>query len=80
MQTLDLLLENKQWSLANLAEQTKMPESRLEAIADGRWTPSPSDRKRIAAAFEIDVEEIVWGHNLDPRNVRYRRFGLKEDF
>ncbi|MBM81786.1 MAG: hypothetical protein CMJ78_14510 [Planctomycetaceae bacterium] len=80
MRTLDLLLEEKNMTLDELSERTKLPLSRLEAIADGRWTPSPSDRKRIADAFEVEVEQIVWGHNLDPRNVRYRRFGLKEDF
>lgn len=46
----------------------------------GRWTPSPTERQRIAAAFGIDAESVSWGHTMDPRNVRYRQFGMKEDF
>lgn len=26
------------------------------------------------------VADISWGHTMNPRNVRYRRFGLKENF
>ena len=51
---------------------------RAEAVALGRWTPSPAERQRIAAAFGIAGEEVSWGHTMDPRNVRYRRFGFKD--
>ena len=53
---------------------------RDQAIAVGRWTPSPQERQRIAAAFGVSIDEISWGHNMDPRNIRYHRFGLKENF
>jgi hypothetical protein len=42
--------------------------------------PGPADRERIAKAFGLDVKDISWGHTMNPRNVRYRRFGLKENF
>ncbi len=64
----------------DVAERSKLPPERVEAIAVGRWTPSPRERQRIAEAFGLSVDEISWGHTMDPRNVRYRRFGLKEDF
>ena len=24
------------------------------------------------------MEDVSWGHTMDPRNVRYRRFGFKD--
>ena len=57
-----------------------MTLNRVEAIADGRWTPSPEERTKVAAALGVSVDEISWGHTMNPRNVRYRRFGLKENF
>jgi hypothetical protein len=52
----------------------------VAAIADGRWTPSPDERSRIAAAFGVQVSDVSWGHSMNPRNIRYHRFGLPEDF
>ena len=80
MPTLDVLLEQSGMMVEDLAERAGLPAARVEAIALGRWTPSPEDRRKIAAAFHLDVAEIVWGHTMDPRNVRYRRYGLKEEF
>ena len=80
MKTVDLLFEETGLAVEDIAEMTGLEFSRVEAIALGRWTPSPSERATIAAAFGVAVEEISWGHTMDPRNVRYRRFGLQEDF
>lgn len=80
MKTVDLLFEESNLTVEDVAERCGLPTQRVEAIALGRWTPSPAERQRIAAAFEVSVEDISWGHTLDPRNLRYRRFGLQEDF
>jgi hypothetical protein len=80
MKTVDLVLEELKWSLSQLAEHSNLPVDRVEAIVDGRWLPSPQERERIAAAIGLAVGEISWGHTMNPRNVRYHRFGLKEDF
>ncbi|GAB4138518.1 MAG: hypothetical protein Tsb009_06730 [Planctomycetaceae bacterium] len=64
----------------DIAERSGLSLDRIEAIALGRWTPSPYERKQVANAFGVSVNEVVWGHTMDPRNVRYRRFGLAEDF
>jgi transcriptional regulator with XRE-family HTH domain len=78
--TVDLLLESSGMTIEDLARLAKLPESRVEAIAVGRWTPSPDERRRIAEAFGVTVDYVCWGHMMDPRNIRYHRFGLKEDF
>jgi len=48
--------------VANLASRSGLDEARVTAIALGRWTPSPAERQRIAAAFGVAVDEIAWGH------------------
>ena len=80
VKTVDQLLEAAGFTVEDVAERTGLPEARIEAIAVGRWTPSPAERAKIAAIFRITVEEVSWGHTMDPRNVRYRRFGLQEEF
>ena len=80
MKTVDILFEESGLWIEDIAERTNLTAERVEAIALGRWTPAPDERVRIAKAFSISAEEVSWGHTMDPRNVRYRRFGLKEDF
>jgi transcriptional regulator with XRE-family HTH domain len=74
------LLEETGLSYEAIAERARLPIERVAAIAEGRWTPSPDDRERIAAAFGLPVAEISFGHTMNPRNIRYGRFGLKENF
>lgn len=80
MKTVEHLLELMQVSIEDIAERARLPLERVVAIAEGRWTPSPHERDRIAEAFGMPVSDISWGHTMSPRNIRYGRYGLKEDF
>ena len=80
MRTVEHLFEQTGLTYEEVAERARLTVQRVAAIAEGRWTPSPDDRERLAAAFGVPVEEISWGHTMNPRNIRYGRFGLKEDF
>lgn len=80
MTTIERLIETTGILLDVIAARSGLSLERVTAIAEGRWTPSPDERARIAAAFGVSVDEVSWGHSMNPRNVRYRRFGLKEDF
>lgn len=80
MRTVEHLFEETGIAVEEIAARARLSVERVLAIAEGRWTPSPDDRERIAAAFGLPVAEISWGHTMNPRNVRYHRFGLKEDF
>ena len=80
MKTVDFLMDDMGLTVEDVADRTHLSTDRVEAIAMGRWTPGPAERKLMAEAFGVQVEKISWGHTMDPRNVRYRRFGLKEDF
>ncbi len=80
MPTLDYLIEQSQLTLAEIAAATGLEVKRVEAIVDGRWTPSPDERQSIATALGVPVDVIAFGHNMNARNIRFGRFGLKEDF
>ena len=49
-------------TVAELVARTGLDESRVLAIALGRWTPSPAERQKIAGALATSVDEIAWGH------------------
>lgn len=49
-------------SSAQLAELTGLEPARLDAILQGRWTPSPAERERLAGALGVAPEQIAWGH------------------
>ena len=46
-----------------LAERAGLDERRVRAIVEGRWTPSPAERDRIAAAFGLTRDDVTWGHS-----------------
>ena len=64
----DLCLEHK-IDVKQLAERSGLDESRVLAIALGRWTPSPLERDRIAAVFGLNRDEIVWGHKTPIQHI-----------
>lgn len=78
--TIDRLLEQSGFSLDDLVAKTALNKERVKAIISGRWLPSPAERRSIAEALDVDVDDVDWGHTMSPRNVRYHRYGLREDF
>ena len=80
MKTVEHLFEVTGLAIEEISERSGLEIARVLAIAEGRWTPSPQERELIAAAFGVAVAEISWGHSMNPRNIRYRRHGLKENF
>ncbi len=64
----DLCVENKM-SVERIAEQSGLEPGRVQAIYLGRWTPSSSERDRIAAVFEISREDISWGHKTPIQHI-----------
>jgi transcriptional regulator with XRE-family HTH domain len=52
-----------------LAERSGVDEQRVAAIVLGRWTPSPEDRDRIAGAFGLTRDQIVWGHKTPIQHI-----------
>ncbi len=52
-----------------LADQSKLDAARVTAILEGRWTPSPQERDKIAAVFGLTREQIAWGHRTEVQHL-----------
>jgi transcriptional regulator with XRE-family HTH domain len=62
MRSVAELCRDHDLTIAQLAERSQLEEGRVLAIALGRWTPSPSERQKVAAVFGVPIDEISWGH------------------
>jgi hypothetical protein len=62
LKTVGELCAENQLSHAMLAEKAGLEPDRMLAILEGRWTPSPSERDRVAAVFGLTRDDIAWGH------------------
>ena len=49
--------------VAELSDRSGLDESRVTAIALGRWTPSPVERQKIASVFGVAADQIAWNQN-----------------
>ena len=70
MKPLALYLEEKGTGVDQLVAGTGMDAKIVKAIVEGQYTPSPSQRQRLAAAIGIPVEEIAWGHSVPVQHLR----------
>ena len=52
-------------TLADLVECSALDQRVIEAIVAGRYTPSPQQRERLAAALAVEVSLIAWGHEIE---------------
>lgn len=64
----DLCLEHK-LDAKELAARAGLEEGRTAAIVLGRWTPSPSERDKIAAVFGLTRDQIAWGHKTPIQHI-----------
>ncbi len=59
----------KQITVEQLTAKSELFPDRVTAILMGRWTPSPAERQKIAAALEVTIEEISWGHKTPIQHI-----------
>jgi transcriptional regulator with XRE-family HTH domain len=52
-----------------LAEKAGLDKARVLAILEGRWTPSPQERDKIAGVFGLTREQIAWGHKTEVQHL-----------
>jgi hypothetical protein len=52
-----------------LAEKAGLDEQRVLAIVLGRWTPSPTERDKVAGVFGLTREQIAWGHKTPIQHI-----------
>ena len=56
------LCRQQSLTVEELTDRSGLERARVLAIVMGRWTPSPADRQKIAAVFDVGVNDIRWGH------------------
>jgi hypothetical protein len=55
--------------LAALVAASSLDDRVVEAIVHGRYTPSPEQRRRLAAALNVGPEQVAWGHKAQVEHV-----------
>lgn len=63
------LCEQHKIDLKQLAERSGLDEQLVAAIVLGRWTPSPTERDRIATVFGLTRDQIAWGHKTPIQHI-----------
>ena len=63
------LCKKHELTIETLSERSGLDETRVTAIVLGRWTPSPSERQKIADVFEVEIDEITWGHKTPIQHI-----------
>jgi transcriptional regulator with XRE-family HTH domain len=48
--------------LEDLLAITGLDRKVLDAILNGRYTPSPQQRQRVASALGVEPGQVLWGH------------------
>jgi ribosome-binding protein aMBF1 (putative translation factor) len=57
-------------SLEQLIAAAGLDAKLVKAIVTGNYTPSPFERKRLAAALGVSIEEVSWGHAVPVEHLR----------
>jgi ribosome-binding protein aMBF1 (putative translation factor) len=55
-------LAERGMTLEQLIEQSKIDDRVVKAIAQGRYTPSPEQRRGLATVLGVEPDQIAWGH------------------
>jgi transcriptional regulator with XRE-family HTH domain len=62
VKTLSEWMAERGVDLARLIEASGLDDRVVKAIAQNRYTPSPDQRRRLAAALGVGPDEVAWGH------------------
>jgi transcriptional regulator with XRE-family HTH domain len=62
MKPLARIMEETGTSLDRLVEASGLEAKLVKAIATGNYTPSPTERERLASALGVSIDDIAWGH------------------
>ncbi len=64
MKPIARIMEETGTSLEQLVEASGLEGKLVKAIATGNYTPSPTERQRLAAALGVPIDDIAWGHTV----------------
>jgi transcriptional regulator with XRE-family HTH domain len=63
-------MEETGMSLEQLVAAAGLDAKLVKAIVSGNYTPSPSQRQRLAAALGVSPGDIAWGHAIPVQHLR----------
>lgn len=63
-------MEQAGLGVAELVEATGLDRRTVQAIVSGNYTPSPSQRQRLASALGVSNDDISWGHSIQVQHLR----------
>ena len=70
MKALAQHLEEMGVTVEQLIASAKLDAKLVKAIVSGNYTPSPFERKRLAEALGISIEDVSWGHAVPVEHLR----------
>ena len=70
MKPLAVYIEEKGTTLDQLVAASDLDVKLVKAIVEGHYTPSPSQRQRLAAVVGVAVVEIAWDHSIPVQHLR----------
>jgi ribosome-binding protein aMBF1 (putative translation factor) len=70
MKPLARYMEETGISLEQLIATAGLDAKLVKAIVSGNYTPSPFERRRLAAALGISIEDVSWGHAVPVEHLR----------
>lgn len=63
-------MEEKGIDVGQLVAAAGLDRKLVEAIVKGNFTPSPSQRQRLAAALGVSTGDVSWGHAVPVQHMR----------
>jgi len=69
LKSVDQLCTEHRIDWRQLAERAGLDEQRVLAIVLGRWTPSPTERDKVAAVFGLTRDQVSWGHKTPIQHI-----------
>jgi hypothetical protein len=70
MKTVAEHLEGTGLSVERLIEDSRIERRVIKLLLAGNYTPSPSERKRVAGALGVQVDDVEWGHAVPVQHLR----------
>jgi ribosome-binding protein aMBF1 (putative translation factor) len=63
-------MEDTGMSVDQLVAAAGLDTKLVKAIVSGNYTPSPSQRQRLATALGVSTDDISWGHTVPVEHLR----------
>ena len=70
MKPLADLIEETGITVEQLIASAGLDAKLVKAIVSGNYTPSPFERQKLAAALDVSIDDISWGHAVPVQHLR----------